>query len=133
MSFSYLDGLYMAGNYITNTATEVGNAEGLMVYNLKGDVEIEENTFAWPSDGYVMYLGYYQSACPLINIHDNLFIGKNADGTSLQSVTLTVANLTEGSYAKVIHNQFINFATSTFYNVKCKAGSTFESKWNYFD
>ena len=133
MSFSYLDGLYMAGNYITNTATEVGNAEGLMIYNLKGDVEIEENTFAWPSDGYVMYLGYYQSACPLINIHDNLFIGKNADGTSLQSVTLTVANLTEGSYAKVIHNQFINFATSTFYNKGCKAGSTFESKWNYFD
>ena len=133
MSFSYMDGLFLDNNYFTNTATEIGNAEGLMIYYLKGNVEMKNNTFAWPSDGYVMYLGYYQSACPLIDIHDNLFVGKNAEGTAIQSVTLTVANLTEGSYAKVIHNQFINFATSTFYNKGCKAGSTFESLFNYFD
>ena len=133
MAFSYLDGLYLANNYITNTATSAGGGEGIMVYWLKGEVLVYDNTFAWPSDGYVMYLGYYESNCPLIDIQDNLFIGKNANGDSVQCVTITVSKLTEGSYAQVIHNQFINFATSTFYNVGCKAGSTFVSEWNYFD
>ena len=129
MSFSYLDTLYMKGNYITNTATSAGSGEGIMVYYMKGNVDILENTFAWPSDGYVTRIGFYESNCPQVTIMDNLFTGVG----DIPSVTLGVQKLTAGSNLKIWHNQFRNFNVSTFYCVSCAAGSTIDSQYNFFD
>ena len=129
MSFSWLDGLYMKGNYITNTATAVGSGEGIMVYYMKGNSQIIENTFAWPSDGYVTRIGFYETDSEEFIIKDNLFTGVG----DLASVTVTVANLTATSNLKIWHNQFRNFNVSTFYCNGCKAGSTIDSQYNFFD
>ena len=128
MSFSYLDTLYMRGNYITNTSTSVGSGEGLMVYYMKGTIDILENTFAWPSDGYVTRIGYYSTDCERIDVIDNLFTGAN----ELPGVTLGIQKLTATSNLKIWHNRFINFNVSTFYCTGSVAGAKIDSQYNYF-
>ena len=128
MSFSYLDTLYMKGNYITNTATSAGSGEGMMIYYMKGSIDILENTFAWPSDGYVTRIGYYSTNCETINVIDNTFTGANG----VPGVTLGIQKLTATSNLKIWHNQFINFNVATFYCAGSATGATIDSQYNYF-
>ena len=137
MSFSYLDTLYMRGNYITNTATSAGSGEGMMIYYMKGRVDILENTFAWGSDGYVTRIGYYSTDCaPTVDdptagvyVTDNLFT-ENANG--VPCVTLGIQKLTANTTLKIVHNRFVNFSTATFYCVSSASGSHIYSLYNYF-
>ena len=129
MSFSNINGLTMDGNYLTNEATTLSNNyAGMYVYTISGTVSIINNEFRYATNGYIFIMGGSANTATLIDIKDNLFTGTAAGN----SATISIRNGGSGLTINSIHNDFVNFTTSTYTFNGC-SGSTINLLYNYHD
>ena len=128
-SFGTISNLIIRNCYITNTASTYSSEySGMMIYNPKGTINIEDNEFHWPTDGYVMFIGQATNLCSSINIRNNLFTGS----VTKNSATIRVSFGSSALVTNIIGNRFINFVPGTF-NYTSDTGSIVNVYGNYFD
>lgn len=129
MSFTYVNNLTIKGNYITNTSQTTLNTSygGMRIYTAAGTLNIEDNEFAWGTNGYVMLIGTNTNSCTAINILDNTFIGCGTNANK----TLGIYKASSSCTTTIRGNQFNKFQADTF-SFSGDTGSTIKIEYNYF-
>ncbi len=116
-------------NYVADDSATSTTNEAIMSYYLSGVCTIADNHFVWITSNWTFSISYNSNTCSEVNITGNVFEGADnalTCGFSIRALSATTV-------VNFMNNKLYNMDGTIFSAASCKAGSTINIMYNFFD